>query len=73
VPAAAERKASKMDVAKEVVQGILDKLAPQDSVGIVLFSDGACAPKPLGPVNCTDMAALKKGVEVRAIHSRCCC
>ena len=60
----AERKATKMDVAKDVVQGVLDKLAPEDSVGIVLFSDDACVPKPLGPVSCADMAALKSGVEV---------
>ena len=55
-----------MDIAKEVVQEVLDKLAPGDSVGIVLFSDDACAPKPLGPLNCTNLAALKRGVEVRA-------
>jgi hypothetical protein len=49
-----------MDVAKEVMQGILDLMAPQDSVGIVLFSDDACAPLQLGPVRCIDMAAVKR-------------
>ncbi|GAB4821981.1 hypothetical protein N2152v2_009027 [Parachlorella kessleri] len=58
-----ERTAAKIDVAKDVVQGVLDKLGPQDRVSIVLFSDNACAPKPLSPVNCTDMTALKSAVK----------
>ena len=49
-----------MDVAKEVVQGILDLMAPQDSVGIVLFSDEACAPLQLSPVRCIDMPSVKQ-------------
>ena len=55
----ADQNATKIQVAREVVQGILDKLGPNDSVGIVLFSDGACAPLQLGPVRCIDIPALK--------------
>lgn len=47
-----------MDVAKEVLQGILEKLAPEDSVSIVLFSDAACTPKPLGPLRCANLADI---------------
>lgn len=43
-------------------QGILGLLGPQDRVAIVLFSDGACAPLPLTPVNCTDIPAIKQAV-----------
>ena len=42
-----------------------DKLGAQDRVSIVLFSDYACAPKPLGSVGCADLAALKAAVQVR--------
>ena len=55
-----------MDVAKEVVQGILDLMAPQDSVGIVLFSNDACAPLQLSPMRCIDIASVKK--QARACH-----
>lgn len=53
-------------MAKEVVAGILDKLGPADSVAVVLFTDAACTPKPLGPVSCADVAALKAAVQVHA-------
>lgn len=100
-----------MDVAKEVLSGVLGKLAPevrwagclrgvlpnplpnpviralpgrsqcargaqpraahlpalcmlQDKVGIVLFTDGACAPKGFGSVSCADIPALQRAVEV---------
>lgn len=49
-------------VAKEVLTGILDLLGPQDRLGIVLFSDSACAPLPLTPLNCTDIPAVKAAV-----------
>ena len=49
-----------MDVAKEVLQGILEKLAPEDSVSIVLFSDAACTPKALGPLRCANLADIKR-------------
>ena len=49
-----------MDVAREVLQGILDKLAPEDSVSIVLFSDAACTPKALGPLRCANLEEMKR-------------
>jgi len=48
-----------MDVAKEAVTGILDLLAPEDRVSIVLFSTNACDPLSLTPVNCLDVNATK--------------
>lgn len=55
----------KIDVAKEVLSGIIDLLAPQDDYGIVVFSDGACAPKPLGSVRCAD-----PGIKAQASGAR---
>jgi hypothetical protein len=51
-------------VAKEVLSGIVDLLSPDDSLALVLFSDGACVPKPLGPVRCADVEGLKRKVLV---------
>ncbi|KAL4458688.1 hypothetical protein ABPG75_013553 [Micractinium tetrahymenae] len=59
---AAEANVTKIDIAKEVLQGILDQLRPDDIFSIVLFSDGACAPKHMGPVRCADIPALKKQI-----------
>lgn len=42
--------------------GIVDQLAPSDALSLVLFSDGACVPKALGPLSCADKAALKAKV-----------
>lgn len=56
---AADAATSKMDVAKEVVTGILDLLTPGDRVSIVLFSTSACAPLPLAQVSCLDVAQVK--------------
>lgn len=53
-------------MAKEVLAGIVDLLAPDDSLAVVLFSDAACVPKPLGPVRCADTEALKKKVSLVA-------
>lgn len=47
-------------MAKEALVGILDLLAPDDSFGIVLFSDSACAPLPFGPARCVDIPQLKQ-------------
>ena len=69
-PPPAEQSKSKIDVAKEVVQGILDKLGPNDSVGIVLFSDQACVPKPLGPLACANTGQIKRGVSAWACGVR---
>lgn len=54
-----------MEVAKEVVTGILRKLGPEDSVGVVLFSDYGCLPLPLTEVNCLDMEKLIADFNVR--------
>lgn len=54
----------KIDVAKEVLSGILDLLDPEDQVSVVLFSDGACVPKPLGPLRCADLSSLQYGIKV---------
>lgn len=59
-PLPAEQQPQKIDVAKEVLTGILDLLAPDDSFAIVLFSNSACAPQPLGPARCTDIPTLKQ-------------
>ena len=39
----AEETQSKIDVAKEVAAGIVDKLSPDDRLAVVLFSDGGAA------------------------------
>ena len=59
--AAGETK-KKIDVAKEVLAGIVGLLRPDDSLSVVLFSDAACVPKPLGPVRCADVDKLKEQV-----------
>jgi hypothetical protein len=38
---AAEEQRTKMDVAKEVLAGVVDKLGPDDSFGVVLFRQAA--------------------------------
>lgn len=57
-----ELKKTKIDVAKEVVQGVLGKLDPGDRVSIVLFETNACVPKPLGLVSCANMEQIEAGV-----------
>ncbi|PRW59844.1 transcription elongation factor SPT5-like protein 1 [Chlorella sorokiniana] len=54
-----EANMTKVDVAKEVLTGIVDLLKPEDSFSITLFSDGACTPKAFGPVSCVDIPTLK--------------
>jgi Ca-activated chloride channel family protein len=66
VLARAELNTTKIDVAKEVLTGILGLLGPNDSVSIVLFSDGACTPVPLTPVTCLDLPAIDAQVDTRA-------
>lgn len=58
----AETSKSKMDVAKEVLNGVLDQLRPSDRVSIVLFDDTACTPLPLQSVSCFNMAQLKNSI-----------
>ncbi|PSC74536.1 Cell surface [Micractinium conductrix] len=57
---AAEMNVTKMDVAKEVLKGIVGQLAPDDIFSVVLFSDDACAPKRMGPLRCADVDTLFK-------------
>ena len=59
----AEQNKTKMDVAKEAVNGILDRLTPDDRVGIVLFSDSACVGLRLGRVGCLNRETLKQTVQ----------
>ncbi|KAL4859210.1 Sister chromatid cohesion protein PDS5 B-B [Chlorella vulgaris] len=58
-----ELSSTKMDVAKEVLEGIVDKLGPEDSLGIVLFSTDACIPLKLAPLRDTNVAELKRQIE----------
>lgn len=41
----ADERKTKMEVAKEVLAGVVKLLAPEDRLALVLFSDGACVPK----------------------------
>ncbi|KAL6767183.1 CGL127B [Auxenochlorella protothecoides x Auxenochlorella symbiontica] len=58
-----EQRKTKIQVAQEVLTGILDLLGPEDRVSIVLFSTDACQPLPLGKVGCLDVKALKADIE----------
>lgn len=58
-----EALARKMDVAKEVLGGMLGKLAPGDHVSVVLFSDSACTPLGLTPVSCLDLPRLADQIQ----------
>jgi hypothetical protein len=55
---------TKIDVAKEVLSGIVDLLHPEDHFGIVLFTDGTCEPKRLGPVSCANITEIQEGIWV---------
>ncbi len=59
-----ETSKSKMDIAKEVLNGVLDQLHPSDRVSIVLFDDTACVPLPLQQVSCigNNTSQLKKSI-----------
>jgi Ca-activated chloride channel family protein len=58
----AETSKSKMDVAKEVLNGVLDQLHPSDRVSIVLFDDSACTPMLLQSVSCLSLGQLKNSI-----------
>ena len=53
---------SKMTLANEAVAGLIDHLNDDDNLGIVLFSDGAFAAKPLESMKITDKQILKNNV-----------
>ncbi|EFN56223.1 hypothetical protein CHLNCDRAFT_35166 [Chlorella variabilis] len=67
VPDEGETK-KKIDVAKEVLAGIVGLLRPDDSLSVVLFSDAACVPKPLGPVRCADVDKLKEQISADVVE-----
>lgn len=48
--------------AVQVLTGIVDQLKPEDSLGVVLFSDGACTPRALSSMKGADVAELKRRV-----------
>jgi Ca-activated chloride channel homolog len=60
---AEESTVPKMDVAKDVMNGIIDKLGPNDRLSVVLFSTDACVPLPLTEVRCLDVENLKQDIE----------
>ena len=48
--------------AHQVLTGIVDQMKPEDSLGVVLFSDGACSPRALSSMKGADVAELKRRV-----------
>ena len=52
-------------IAWQVLTGIVDQLKPEDSLGVVLFSDGACTPRALASMKGADVAELKRRVSGR--------
>jgi len=59
---AEESRKSKMQVANESLQALVNQLKPEDRLAIVLFSDDAVVAKPLRLVGETDLASLKKHI-----------
>lgn len=57
-----DRAKSKMEIANESLNLLLDELKPADKVGIVLFDDTAYLAKPMNIVEETNMEAIKKHV-----------
>lgn len=53
---------TKMTIANEAVVMLMDKLTPEDRLGIVLFDDAAYKAKKMNLVGKTDMKAIKKHV-----------
>lgn len=53
---------SKMQIANESIVAMLNHLKANDSLGVVLFDDGAYPVKPLRKVAYTDMRAIKKHI-----------
>lgn len=59
---------SKMEVAEEAINVLLDQLKPEDSLGVVLFDDGAYLGKPISVVDKTDIEAIKEHIlEIKAM------
>ena len=57
-----DSKKSKMQIANESVNMLIDKLNPEDSFGMVLFETNAYIAKPLNPVANMNKEAIKKHV-----------
>lgn len=53
----------KLDVAKDVLNGVLGELKPEDKVSIVSFSDFACTALPLTPVSQLNIPALQNNIK----------
>ncbi|KAL4425226.1 hypothetical protein ABPG75_009242 [Micractinium tetrahymenae] len=60
---AEDARRSKLDVAKEVIKGMLGRLNPEDSVAITLFNTAAATPKRLGRWGSADAAGIRAGVD----------
>ena len=58
---------TKMQIANEAVAGLLDRLGPDDRLGVVLFNDRAHLARPLEGIGETDTESLKR--EIRGIYS----
>ncbi len=67
----AEAKIAKIDVAKEVLSGIIDLLHPDDRFSIILFTGDTCQPKPLGLVRCTNITGLQQDLWVSRGRTAC--
>jgi Ca-activated chloride channel family protein len=57
-----EQKDSKMKIANETIVDMIDRLAPHDRLGVVLFDHQAYKAKPLRPIKQTDTKAIKDHV-----------
>lgn len=57
-----EERKSKMEIANESLNLLLDELKPEDRIGIVLFDDRSYLAKPVTMVSETNMGALKKHI-----------
>ncbi|EFN56934.1 hypothetical protein CHLNCDRAFT_143466 [Chlorella variabilis] len=58
-----EARRTKLDVAKEVIKGVLERLSPDDCVAISLFSDAAATPKRMGRWGDADAAGIQAGID----------
>ena len=57
-----DKNKSKMKIAEECVNNLIDKLRPEDRLGIVLFNDDAYLGKELSKINETNIDSLKSHI-----------
>lgn len=57
-----DKNKSKMKIAEECVNNLIDKLRPEDRLGIVLFDDDAYLGKELSKINETNIDSLKSHI-----------